>query len=95
MTSIDRILGQYAVVVGNRTFGKGLIQTIIPLAGGSALKLSTADYRTPKGRPIEGQGVEPDLLVAAPASGGQEPPAADMQLQKALERLKSMMAGKF
>lgn len=82
-----------AVVVGNRTFGKGLIQTIIPLAGGSALRLSTADYRTPKGRPIEGQGVEPDLLVAAPASAKLEP-AADVQLQKGLERLKAMMAGK-
>lgn len=58
-------------LVGARTFGKGSVQSIIDLPDGSGLKLTTMRYYTPKGRAIQAQGVEPDVL--APASGGSPP----------------------
>ena len=54
-----------AVVVGTPTFGKGSVQTIIPLSDGSALRLTTARYFTPKGRSIQAKGITPDILVEA------------------------------
>jgi len=51
-----------AVVVGTRSFGKGSVQTILPLSDGSALRLTTAKYLTPKGRSLHGQGIDPDLV---------------------------------
>lgn len=52
-----------AVVVGAKTFGKGSVQTILPLDDGSAVKLTTARYYTPKGRSIQADGITPDILV--------------------------------
>jgi carboxyl-terminal processing protease len=52
-----------AVLVGTKTFGKGSVQTIIPLSDGSALRLTTAKYYTPKGRSIQDKGIEPDVVV--------------------------------
>jgi len=52
-----------AIVVGAKSFGKGSVQTIIPLGDGSALRLTTAKYYTPKGRSIQGDGVTPDIVV--------------------------------
>ena len=52
-----------AVVLGTPTFGKGSVQTIIPLSDGSALKLTTARYYTPSGRVIQENGIEPDIIV--------------------------------
>lgn len=49
-----------AVLVGRRTFGKGSVQTVIPLAGGRAIKLTTSRYHTPSGRSIQGHGIDPD-----------------------------------
>src|SRR5438876_914637 len=49
-----------AVVVGTQSFGKGSVQTIIPLSDGSGLRLTTAKYFTPKGRSIHGKGITPD-----------------------------------
>ena len=54
-----------AVVVGTQTFGKGSVQTIIPLSDGSALRLTTARYFTPKGRSIQAKGITPDIVVEA------------------------------
>ena len=54
-----------AAVFGNRSWGKGSVQTILPLKGGGALRLTTAEYRTPSGRQINGVGVEPDFLEPA------------------------------
>lgn len=51
------------VIVGTRTFGKGLIQTIYKLEDGSALKVTTGEYLTAAGRSIQGRGVEPDVVV--------------------------------
>jgi carboxyl-terminal processing protease len=52
-----------AVVVGTQTFGKGSVQTILPLNNGSAIKLTTARYYTPKGRSIQAKGIVPDIVV--------------------------------
>jgi len=52
-----------ALVIGTQTFGKASVQTVIPLEGGSALKLTTARYYTPKGRSIQAEGITPDIIV--------------------------------
>ena len=125
-----------AVVVGTTTFGKGSVQTILPLADGSGLRLTTAKYYTPKGRSIQSTGITPDIVVKpqppAPVklaekekdkddegrtqkqkgtlppglpktgdevssksngtvveAGGESPPEEDVQLQKAIELLKT------
>ncbi len=48
-------------IVGTRTFGKGSLQSVEPLANGGALKLTIAEYRTPKGRDLHGRGVIPTI----------------------------------
>jgi carboxyl-terminal processing protease len=52
-----------AIVLGTQTFGKGSVQTIIPLSDGSGLRLTTARYYTPKGYLIQGKGIAPDIKV--------------------------------
>jgi len=52
-----------ALVVGTQTFGKGSVQTVIPLEDGSALNLTTAKYYTPNGRSIQAEGIKPDIIV--------------------------------
>ena len=93
-----------AVVLGTQTFGKGSVQTIIPLTDGSGLRLTTAKYYTPKGRTIHGKGVTPDILVELPKPAPSEAkapapaietrpgedPKKDPQLQRALDLLKGM-----
>jgi len=54
-----------ATIFGAKSFGKGSVQTVIPLSDGSALKLTTSKYFTPLGKEIQGKGVVPDLLVKA------------------------------
>ncbi len=56
-----------AVLIGDVTFGKGLVQTILPLDDGSAIRLTTARYYTPAGRMIHETGIEPDILVPVSA----------------------------
>jgi carboxyl-terminal processing protease len=91
-----------AVVVGTQTFGKGSVQTIIPLSDGSGLRLTTAKYFTPKGRSIHGKGITPDIVVELPkdpAGAAPKPPPSldpleelkkDIQLQRALDVIKAM-----
>ncbi|MEE8127033.1 MAG: S41 family peptidase, partial [Nitrospinaceae bacterium] len=55
-----------AIILGTQTFGKGSVQTIIPLSDGSALRLTTARYYTPSGRVIQENGIVPDIVVEAP-----------------------------
>src|SRR5262249_7037321 len=55
---------QRATILGTRTYGKGSIQTVIPLGNGTAMRLTTAYYRTPRGHLIQGSGVTPDVVVA-------------------------------
>ena len=52
-----------AVILGTRSFGKGSVQTIMPLPGHGAMRLTTARYYTPSGRSIQGEGVTPDIIV--------------------------------
>ncbi|MDD5101336.1 MAG: S41 family peptidase [Syntrophales bacterium] len=52
-----------AVIIGTQTFGKGSVQTVIPLEDGAALKLTTARYYTPKGRSIQAEGITPDIVI--------------------------------
>ena len=52
-----------AIILGTPTFGKGSVQTIIPLSDGSALRLTTARYYTPSGRVIQEKGIEPDIII--------------------------------
>ena len=49
--------------MGTRSFGKGSVQTVLPLSEESAIKLTTARYFTPSGRSIQAQGIEPDIIV--------------------------------
>ena len=52
-----------ATIIGTRSFGKGSVQTIIPLGGHGALRLTTARYYTPSGRSIQAKGIDPDIIV--------------------------------
>ncbi len=57
-----------ATVMGTQTFGKGSVQTIMPLANNTALKLTTARYYTPGGRSIQAKGITPDIVVEEPGA---------------------------
>jgi carboxyl-terminal processing protease len=52
-----------AVIMGTKSFGKGSVQTIVPVSNGAALKITTARYFTPNGRSIQASGIEPDILT--------------------------------
>lgn len=55
-----------AIVVGEKSFGKGSVQTVMPVTADSAIRLTTARYYTPSGRSIQSLGIQPDILVAQP-----------------------------
>lgn len=55
-----------AIVVGTKSFGKGSVQTVVPLKGDSAMRLTTARYYTPSGRSIQALGISPDIIVEQP-----------------------------
>ena len=55
-----------AIVIGTKSFGKGSVQTVMPLRGNGAMRLTTARYYTPSGRSIQALGVSPDIIVAQP-----------------------------
>ena len=80
-----------ATLMGERTFGKGSVQTVIPLRGGQALKLTTSRYFTPSGASIHERGLEPDVRLGdarnppAPVAAG---PSADPAVQTALQYLR-------
>lgn len=77
------------VIVGEKTFGKGSVQTIIDLSDGSGLIITTARYYTPKGRSINKTGIAPDVVVT-----GAEEELEGPQLEKAKEILHLMIEGK-
>lgn len=86
-----------AKLIGTKTFGKGIVQTIFDLQDGSALKMTTSKYFTPKGRNIHGSGLEPDIeveldrktLQQSDQDGNLQP---DNQMQKAIEYLQQEIA---
>jgi len=59
-----------AAILGTQTFGKGSVQTVIPLSGGAGLRLTTAKYYTPKGTSIQNTGITPDIVVKLAAKNG-------------------------
>ncbi|HZW87188.1 MAG TPA: S41 family peptidase [Gallionella sp.] len=61
-----------AIIMGTQTFGKGSVQTILPLGNNTAIKLTTARYYTPAGRSIQAKGIEPDILVEDPSTSKLE-----------------------
>lgn len=77
-----------AVLLGTKSFGKGSVQTIMPLSGSGAMRLTTARYYTPSGRSIQAKGVEPDILVK-PAKyeeiKAQRPRRSEADLRGALD----------
>ncbi len=73
-----------APLIGTRTFGKGLVQEVFPMPGGSAIKVTTASYRTPAGRDIEGNGITPDIIVPATADTHIGEPGHDPALDNAI-----------
>lgn len=77
-----------ALLVGDKTYGKGLVQTVYPLGNGGALKLTTQKYFTPDGTDINEIGITPDFPVKNEANSEE-----DRQLQKALEIVKKQIAG--
>ncbi len=82
-----------ATIVGTPTFGKGLVQTVMPLSRGRAIKLTTSRYYTPSGDSIQDVGVQPDVLVAETPGypdlslSGLLDHEADAQLVEAMEQL--------
>ena len=84
-------------IVGTTTFGKGIVQTIRPLTDGSAVKFTIAKYFTPKGQDIHGKGVTPDVTVEMDEAVKNKTSITideDNQLQKALEIVRTKIAGK-
>jgi carboxyl-terminal processing protease len=69
-----------ATIVGEKTFGKGTVQQVVPFDDGSSLKMTIAEWRTPKGRKIDGLGVDPDVSVTAI-------PGSDAPLERGLSIL--------
>ena len=70
-----------ATVVGVRSFGKGSVQTIYELPGGSALKLTISRYYTPSGRSIQAQGIIPDLIADQPRQDDEPDPVREEELE--------------
>ena len=62
-----------ATIIGSKTFGKGVVQTVLPLSGGAELKITIASYRTPLGRDINHKGLEPTIVVTGQATKGKDP----------------------
>jgi carboxyl-terminal processing protease len=75
-----------AILMGQRTFGKGSVQTIMPTRGGAAVKLTTARYYTPSGRSIQAEGIVPDIEVAPVKVSAAEEPAMEPLKERDLSR---------
>ncbi|NWG30287.1 MAG: S41 family peptidase [Rhodocyclaceae bacterium] len=73
-----------AVVMGTQTFGKGSVQTVLPLSGKTAIKLTTARYYTPNGRSIQAKGIEPDIVVEESPNGGSRERLREADLERHL-----------
>ncbi|MBV9262877.1 MAG: peptidase S41, partial [Candidatus Eremiobacteraeota bacterium] len=79
-------------IVGTKTFGKGVVQTIYPLPDGSAIKITTARYLTPRNRDINHLGITPDITVAENKHPQFGIPSKDEQLSRALQYLDEKLA---
>ncbi|MDQ2871596.1 MAG: S41 family peptidase [Candidatus Eremiobacteraeota bacterium] len=81
-----------AQLVGEKTFGKGVVQTLTPLPDGAGIKITTARYYTPKNRDINLKGIVPDVSVTENKDARLSDPAHDAQLQAALDLLQKQIA---
>lgn len=82
---------EYGTILGTTTFGKGIVQVLLPLSDGSAVKITTAKYFTPNGNYIHGVGIEPDVELEYEYLGSEDEDyniMNDNQVLKALELLK-------
>lgn len=80
----------YGTLIGTKTFGKGIVQTVFSLPEGDAIKITTAKYFTPDGNYIHGVGIEPDIELEYQFMGGENDEYSvdlDNQIQKAIEVL--------
>jgi carboxyl-terminal processing protease len=73
-----------AVVLGTQSFGKGSVQSVVPLPGNAAIKLTTARYYTPLGRSIQAKGIVPDIVVEETPNGSQPPRIREADLERHL-----------
>ena len=77
-----------AEVVGEHTIGRAAQQKLVKLPNGSGIWLTVTRYLTPDGQPLHEKGIEPTLVVDEPSVAfGQQPPATDVVLEKAIERI--------
>ena len=74
-----------AVVMGTQSFGKGSVQSVLPLPGNTAIKLTTARYYTPSGRSIQAKGISPDIVVEESANGETHKRLREADLERHLE----------
>lgn len=79
-------------IMGTKTFGKGVVQTIIPLPDGSAIKVTTARYLTPRNRDINHLGITPDVVVGENKHAQFGQPSKDEQLTRAIQYLDDKLA---
>lgn len=86
-----------ARVVGSRTFGKGSVQTLLPLDNGDSVKLTTARYYTPSGKSIQARGIEPDVVLhpEKDATNGGRPDYSESALPGHLRGDEEEMAGEY
>jgi carboxyl-terminal processing protease len=86
-----------AALMGERTFGKGSVQTVMPLRDGQALKLTTSRYYTPSGASLHERGLEPDVVIASASSDRETPDQAPMSddpaVQSAVQYLRDRSLG--
>jgi carboxyl-terminal processing protease len=83
-----------AVILGTQTFGKGSVQTVVPLSQNTALKLTTARYYTPNGRSIQAKGIAPDVVVEETANGDRREHIREADLSRHLENDKEQPPAK-
>ena len=83
-----------AVVLGTQTFGKGSVQTILPLSNNTAIKLTTARYYTPNGRSIQAKGIVPDIAVEESANGDTREHIREADLERHLDNDREKLPAK-
>jgi carboxyl-terminal processing protease len=82
------------VIMGTQTFGKGSVQTVLPLSNSTAVKLTTARYYTPSGRSIQAKGIEPDVMVEETANGDRRERLREADLERHLDNDKEKLPAK-
>jgi carboxyl-terminal processing protease len=82
-----------AIVVGTKSFGKGSVQSVIPLRGDGAMRLTTSRYYTPSGRSIQALGVAPDIIVNQPPRPETDPDAEEESASAASGRTEASLRG--